>query len=125
MTPRKLSLGLISFSLLTCALVAHAGEVSMDVRSMAETTEPVSVDQTRSVDNTSATSEVAAESIPTSRHPQWRTTTANRSQTALSDDPETTASSTGSSAGGAASSALTAPNKSRNRWQSLVPGAIK
>ena len=125
MKPRKLSLGLISFSLLTCALFAHAGEVSMDVRSMAASTESLPADETRVVGSTSTASGVAAESSPASRRPQWRTTTTNRGRTAVSNDPETDVDSAGSSAGGAASNVLAAPGKPRNRWQSLVPGAIK
>ena len=125
MIARKISLGLFSFSLLTCATFALAGEVSMDVRSMAASTESLAADESRGADNTSTSSEVAAENIPTSRRPHWRTITANRGQTALSSDPVTDLGATGSSAGGAASNGSAAPAKPRNRWQSLVPGAIK
>ena len=125
MIARNISLGLISISLLTCAGFAQAGEVSMDVRNMAASTQSLSTDESRGGENTAASSEVAAENSPASRRPQWRSTMVNRGQTALSTDPETDMGASGSSAAGTTGNGSAAPSKPRNRWQSLVPGAIK
>ncbi len=124
MTPRSISLVLTSLTTLLFATAVVAGEVSMDVRGLSADSEqppcpsrapanesnPVDVDSVKTVSESNNRS-------------KWNLETPGH-QTLISDATEA-ATSTSSSAGGAASNAIAAPVKSRNRWQFLVPGAIK
>ena len=126
MSPRNHCLGLTSLVALLFAVAAQAGEVSMDVRGYAAETEQlpasnhIAADEARDLEVDSSNVEIK----PRNR-PRWRNTTATPGQPLLTDDIDAETGKPIESVGGSSSSSITVPAKPRNRWQSLVPGAIK
>lgn len=126
MTPRHTSLALIALAALLFAIAAQAGEVSMDVRGL-------SADSEQTSSSSAPTTHDASSPTPAETHsPEAATVTRNRwrasapTQQALVDDGSEATGSPSSSSGGSSSNVIAAPPvKPRNRWQSLVPGAIK
>jgi hypothetical protein len=125
MTSRITSLVLASFFALLFALAAHAGEISMDIGGMHANGEAVPCNSRADLDESvttppdSATTEAASTS-----HAQWRSSASISNQRQLGADTET-GSAPSQSAPGASANAISAQSRPRNRWQSLVPGAIK
>ncbi|MEP6883085.1 MAG: hypothetical protein ABI866_13880 [Dokdonella sp.] len=124
MTPRSISLVLTSLSALLFATAVYAGEVSMDVRGLAaESEQPPCSDRTITNDSGADTVESGTVAAQSSNRNKWNLATPGHE--GLITDGTEAAASTSSSAGGASSNAIATPVKSRNRWQFLVPGAIK
>ena len=124
MTPRSISLVLTSLSALLFATAVCAGEVSMDVRGLAaESEQPPCPDHTITNDSGADAIESAKVVAQSSNRNKWNLATPGHE--ALITDRSEAAASSSSSAGGASSNAIATPVKSRNRWQFLVPGAIK
>jgi hypothetical protein len=124
MTSRITSLVLASFFALMFALTAQAGELSMDIGNMhanSEVAPCTSTDTDESVNT--ASDSVKARSTP-GNAAQWRASASTSSQRQLADDTESGAMSS-ATAPGSSANAISAQTKPRNRWQSLVPGAIK
>ena len=117
----KWSLGLAGLALLLFTLAAQAGEISMDVSGLAVGTQPAVSEDAPSQSSRSTPNDAAGEASVSSPR-RWRATSRSVNDSVLADDA--------GNAADAASSATTtnpssAPVKARNRWQSLVPGAIK
>ena len=126
MSPRNLCLGLTSLVALLFAVSAQAGEVSMDVRGYAAETEQVPASN-HVVANEARDADVDSSSVeikPRNR-PKWRNATAASGQPLLTDDIDAETGKPIESVSGSSSSSISVPVKPRNRWQSLVPGAIK
>ena len=124
MTPRSISLVLTSLSTLMFATSVFAGEVSMDVRGLsADSEQPQSLSRTSTADASAEATESGTTVLESSSRNKWNLATPGH-QALITDGAEAGAV-TSSSAGGASSNAIAAPVKSRNRWQFLVPGAIK
>lgn len=125
MTPRHTSLALTALSVLLFAIAAQAGEVSMDVRGLSADSEQTSSSSTPTTYDASSPTpaEIRSPETATVTRNRWRASAS--SQQALVDDRSEAAGSS-SSSGGSSSNVIAAPPvKPRNRWQSLVPGAIK
>lgn len=118
----KWSLGFASLALLLLALAAQAGEISMDVRGMAVGTPATSSEVAPSHASQSTPNDAVDETAVVS-HRRWRAASRNINEPVLADDAGIEAEAAASSV--TASSTSSAPTKSRNRWQSLVPGAIR
>jgi hypothetical protein len=125
MTSRTTSLVLASFFALLFALAAQAGELSMDVGSLHASAESSPCSSNTDLDESVATASdrVSAEASP-GRDAQWPTSVTTSSQRRLVHDTETGSANPGSATGSSAN-AISAQVKPRNRWQSIVPGAIK
>jgi hypothetical protein len=125
MTSRITSLALASFFALVFALVAHAGEVSMDIGN-TQASSPTLPCSCRGDLGESATAaaDIAGAETTTGSGAGWSTsaTTRHRRQLADGTDAGSTDASTASSS---SANAISAQVKPRNRWQSIVPGAIK
>ncbi len=126
MSARKFSLGMASLVALLFAVAAEAGEVSMDVRSYAAESEqltssvPTLADENRDADIDSSSVENRART-----RPKWRNAPASSGQPMLTDAIDIDIGKPVEASGGSSSSTISVPAKPRNRWQSLVPGAIK
>jgi hypothetical protein len=124
MTLRITSLVLASFFALPFALTAQAGEMSMDIGNMHASSEAAPCSST----DTDASANTASGSIDVQAAPgnsaQWRASASSGSQRQRVDDTESGVTSS-STAPGSSANAISAQAKPRNRWQSLVPGAIK
>ena len=124
MTPRSISLVLTSLTTLMFATAVFAGEVSMDVRGLSADSEQPPCPSRASTNEASTDAIESGKTVAdSSSRNKWNLATPGH-QALISDGTEG-ATSTTSSAGGASSNAIAAPVKSRNRWQFLVPGAIK
>ncbi|MEO7935130.1 MAG: hypothetical protein ABIR27_02625 [Dokdonella sp.] len=124
MTPRSISLVLTSLSTLMFATSVFAGEVSMDVRGLsADSEQPQSLSRTSPAEASAEATESGTTVSESSSRNKWNLATPGH-QVLITDGAEAGAV-TSSSAGSASSNAIAAPVKSRNRWQFLVPGAIK
>ncbi|HET9031633.1 MAG TPA: hypothetical protein VFN25_01880 [Dokdonella sp.] len=126
MSPRITSLGVIGLVALLFAVAAQAGEVSMDARGYsAENEQAADSSQTRADEPLTAEADIASVETRTRIRPKWRNVTTSQDQPLLSDTLDTDSAKPEESAGGSSSSNISVPAKPRNRWQSLVPGAIK
>lgn len=126
MSPRILCLGLAGLVALLFAVAAQAGEVSMDARGYAAEAEQLP-DNSRMLSDEPRDVEVDSSNIeikPRSR-PKWRSAAATPGQSLLTENIDAESGKPTESAGGSSSSSISIPVKPRNRWQSLVPGAIK
>ena len=121
MNSPKWTLGLACLALLLFAIAAQAGEISMDVRGLAVGTQPANSEDAPAQASQLAPNDTSDEAAVTS-HRRWRATSRSTTDSVLADDAGIAADATSS---GTATSTSSAPVKPRNRWQSLVPGAIK
>ncbi len=123
MNSLKGSPGIACLVLLLWAVAAQAGEISMDVRGLAVgTSTPTSEDAP--LQTSQLPSDGAIDETSTNRHQRWRTSSPDTRDATLADDAAI-APDAAASAGSTPGNSLSAPVKPRNRWQSLVPGAIK
>lgn len=126
MSPRIRCLGLVSLVALLFAVAAQADEVSMDVRGYSAEREQLP-DNSRVVADEPRDTEVDSDTIeikPQTR-PKWRHATASPGQSLLNNTIDAETGKRIESVSGASSGSVSIPVKSRNRWQSLVPGAMK
>jgi hypothetical protein len=125
MTSRTTSLVLASFFALLFALAAQAGEMSMDIGSMQASAESSPCSSSSNLDESEATtSRGVGPEASSGRDAQWPTSAATSSQRRLVHDAET-GSATPPTTTSSSANAISAQVKPRNRWQSIVPGAIK
>jgi hypothetical protein len=122
MTTRTLTAFLSFLGALLFAAAAHAGDFSMDAGST--TSEPVSSSSGRHGDCASAGSSVIGV-VDASRDSSHSSTSAASNRVAAGTAGTSSADSTPGGSG-TATEVIGVPLKTRsNRWQSLVPGAIK
>lgn len=126
MSPRNACLGLSCLVALLLAVAAQAGEVSMDSRGYSAENEHLS-GNSRMLADQPALAEADSSDVETRarNRPKWGNVTASSGQPMLTDDIDAETAKSAESAGGSSSSNVSVPAKPRNRWQSLVPGAIK
>ncbi len=111
-------------ALLLGIAAAHAGEISMDVGGLAVAMQaPASADAPAQANQSSM--DTSSDEMPASQSRRWRMTSPGTSNPGLADDSGTLADTPTATATGSSANASPAPSKPRNRWQSLVPGAIK
>ncbi len=117
---------LTSLAVLLFSVAAHAGEVSMDVRGYSSDAEPSQVSIHRAADEPCDTEIGSSNAESKARfRPKWRDSTAPAGRALLTDDIDASAGKANEATAGSSSSNVALPIKPRNRWQSLVPGAIK
>lgn len=110
-------------TLLLGVAAAQAGEISMDVRGLAvATAAPASDDAAAPASQSIA--DVGNNEMPASQPRRWRMTSPGTTNPELADDAGSVADAPAAAAA-SSGNAAPAPMKPRNRWQSLVPGAIK
>ena len=121
-SPKRI-LGPVCLSLLLAAVGVHAGEISMDVRGLAVATAAPASDDAAAPASQSIT-DVGNNEMPASQPRRWRMTSPGTTNPELADDAGSVADAPAAAAA-SSGNAAPAPMKPRNRWQSLVPGAIK
>ncbi|HQV72012.1 MAG TPA: hypothetical protein PLY64_03430 [Dokdonella sp.] len=111
-------------ALLLGVAAAQAGEISMDVRGLAVATQGPASDDAPAQPSQSST-DAGSYEMPASQSRRWRMISPGSSNQGLADDAGTIAEAPATSTAGSSSNALPTASKPRNRWQSLVPGAIR
>lgn len=123
MTTRKLTLGPIALALLLFAVTSHAGELSLEISGVA--TDNAAESYVSRTDQDCANPGPAAIDSATTRTRVAAVADVSGPAPAVEDAVQTVGGST-TGASGATAESIGAPTKARsNRWQSLVPGAIK
>ena len=110
-------------ALLLGVSAAQAGEISMDVRGLAVATAAPASDDAAAPASQSST-DVGNNEMAASQPRRWRMTSPGTTNPELADDAGSVADAPAAAAANSGNAAP-APMKPRNRWQSLVPGAIK
>lgn len=126
MTTPRLTSCLAAAAALLFATAVQAGDISMDAGGMYANSGARNADNGANRDCAAASTSLADGGQDTSSTDRQRSTGATISDRLATDNGDASADATGSSGSGAADSPIAAPIKARsNRWQSLVPGAIK